>query len=308
MIWALIDSSWLAYRALFGLGDLRGGDKDAPTGVLYGFFEQLRTVCQDPLVQTNKAAIFFDSRKSYRAVAYPLYKQKRKQQRTPEELALFHVMHEQMKLLRSEILPAVGFPVFRQTGLESDDLIALAARKLSDTGRGLKQAVIITADGDLYQCVSDSVHWYDPTRSQYVDPAAFFSRWLGIVPSQWAMVKAIAGCKSDNVKGVQGVGEPTAICYVLGMLPVERKRHEAITSADGKAIIARNLKLVQLPHEKTKDFKLKTPQYDADAFFRFCERYGMKSYLKGPKHREWGAFFRGDLLPREVRRVRRRGE
>lgn len=307
MTWALIDSSWLAYRALYGLGDLRGGDTDAPTGVLYGFFEQLRTVCRDPHIRSNQAAIFFDSRKSYRALAYPAYKQKRKQERTPDELALLQVVYGQMRLLRTEILPAIGFPVYRQTGLESDDLIARVAADLTYEGRGRKMAVMVTADGDLYQCISESVHWYDPGRGRYLDPTEFFNEKMGLKPEQWAEVKALAGCPSDNVKGIPGVGEKTATVHVLGMLPVQPKRLAAINSSEGKDILQRNLKLVRLPHARTRPLTLTPARYDAEAFFAVCRQYGMRSYLSGPKHLDWQDFFAGDMRPKQTRRIRRRG-
>jgi len=288
--WVLVDVSFLAYRALHTVGHL--AVEETPTGVLFGFFSQLRSICQDPRVDSNKIALFFDSKKSYREKAYPLYKKKRRQEQPEERIQQINSMWDQVKILRNKILPAIGVPCFLQAGLESDDLIAHASRSLimkawQDKG---PRGVIITADGDLYQCINPACHWYDPSRSKYFDVPTFLAA-KGIHPSRWGEVKVIGGCSSDNVTGVPGVGEKTAVDFLKGQLPKKYKRYQAIVSDEGKEIRERNRDLVVLPHPKTKAFELTTPIYNSDAFFHYCERYGLVSFLN--KKGGWLRFWEG---------------
>lgn len=284
--WLLIDLSYLAHRARYALDGLQF--QDLPTGVLFGFFEQLRTICHDERCRSNRVAMFFDSKHTYRKKDFPDYKAHRKDKLTEEEVEQLHVMYQQVKLLRTEILPAIGFPIYQQTGCESDDLMAIAAREFKGLER---QAVIITADGDLWQCITPAVHWYDPCRKRYLDPDGFRTE-KGLRPEQWKEVKALAGCDGDGVPGIPGVGTKTAVDYLLGKLNTGYKRAKAIVSPEGRAIYERNKGLVFLPHPKTKPISLLEPEYKAEEFFKMAERYGLLSFLKEPKRGEWMEFFK----------------
>lgn len=290
VIYVLVDLSYLCYRAAHTL-ELSHGD--APTGVLFGVLDQLRRVCLDDRVRSNRVLIFADSKKSYRKQLYPLYKHKRHAEHTPEEWAVLKAMRDQRDLLANTILPEVGFPVYRQTGLESDDLMAWVAQDLTHSlhiGSG-RQGVMITADGDLFQCISDQVHWYDPGRQAYHTPASLlFTR--GVTPQQWARVKVLAGCHTDNVPGVPGVGEKTAVKYLQGNLPPRLRARQAIDNA--RSVIKRNERLVVLPHKRTKPVELRDPQYDADRFFHYCRRYGLALFLR--EAQAWKTLFSGKLF------------
>jgi len=295
--WVLIDASYLAYRAFHSMGHL--SLEDVPTGVLFGFLSQFRQVCEDPRVNSTKAVLFFDtpSWDGYRARAYPPYKKKRRKSNEDEEQAeKISTMKVQLNLLRDQILPEIGLQCLHQDGLESDDLIAYAAKRVH-SAMGSK-GIIITSDGDLYQCINRLCDWYDPGRDKYYTKQSF-RKLKGISPFKWRDVKCIAGCISDNVAGVPGVGEKSAIQYLRGELPSKYKKHQAIVSKEGMKIRKRNRKLVVLPHKKTLPFELEEPDYDADAFFECCERYGFASFLRN--RTGWLRFFRGN-------RTRKRGE
>ncbi len=303
MTWVLLDLSYLAYRAHHSVGFLESAD--GPTGILFGFFSQLRMICQDPLVNSNKIVVFFDSKKSYRSKVYPEYKRNRRKDKTDEEKEQISLMWDQVKLLRKKILPDMGVQCLSQKGLESDDLIAHASQSLLVEAcfgdpDNTEKAVIITSDGDLYQCIHPRCHWYDQGRRKYYDPETFQTA-KGIHPGQWGTVKTIAGCSSDNVAGVVGVGEKSAIQFLQGTLPKEYKRYQAIISEQGKEIRERNKELVVLPHPKTKPFEMRAPVYNVDAFFEYCERYALLSFLN--KRGGWKRFFLGN-----AHQVRKRGE
>lgn len=304
--WVLVDVSFIAYRALHSVGNLEFDD--VPTGVIFGFFTQLRQICSDPRIRSSKIAIFCDSRTSKRAKIYPNYKLRRQTERPPEEVARIHCMRDQVDELTHRVLPAVGFTIYHQEGLESDDLIALASRELSKQqkpgdhrGRVVsRQGVMVTADGDLYQCITPSVHWFDPQRGLYHNPSTFLEA-KGIECSKWGEVKALSGCHSDNVEGIRGVGEKTAIRYLNGDLPPKHKIHQAIVSGAGRATAQRNRELVVLPHKDTTPFELKDPKYDTDAFFDECKRFGLASIIEEKK--AWISFLHGTPF-----KMRKRGE
>ena len=295
--WVLIDLSYLAHRARYATKDLQW--EDFCTGVLFGFWEQLRAICSDWRVRSNRVLLCFDSRQSYRRLSYPQYKAHRREDLTAEERAQIQVMHDQVNLLRSEILPAVGFQICRQTGCESDDVMAQIASQIESSPD--QTAIMITADGDLWQCITPRVSWYDPARERLFDPSSFCAA-KGISPTHWGMVKAIAGCDGDGVEGIRGVGWKTAVRYLNKELPPHHKTYASIISPEGKAVIERNKTLVVLPHPKTQPVELREPDYSTEAFFSFCERYGFRTYLKEPKQSEWKAFLTGGRV-----KTRKRG-
>lgn len=288
---AYFDASWLMHRAKHTTGEL--SHEGTATGVTFGFFQQLLSVCNDPHVRSNRVGVFFDSRHSYRRDFYPGYKSSRgRDKKSPEEWSEHLIMGEQSARLRREILPDCGFPVYQQYGLESDDLLADAAGQCDSDASG--GCVIVTADGDLFQCVTTKVHWFDPQRTLYLDHLKFWAL-KGVDPDQWATVKAICGCKTDEVAGIEGVGEKGAVDYVLNVLPETGKKFASIASPEGQSVIARNLRLVRLPHRRTRPVKLADPVFKPERFFRWCERLGFASYLDGGRKTQWEMFFEGNF-------------
>lgn len=283
----LIDVSFIAHRTMH---TMKGLEFDSvPTGILFGFFNQLLQVCNTPIIQSNQVHLFFDSRQSYRQQQFPAYKEKRRKDRTPEEWTEIEEMQKQVERLRSEILPSIGFPCYRQTGLESDDLIAQFAIQNRDV-----DCIIVTSDQDLFQCITNKCHWYDPLRKVHVDPSTMrHSHRVG--PEDWAWVKSVAGCGTDGVPGIPGVGEKTAVDYLWKLLPKHHKRHQAIESEEGKAIIQRNAPLVTLPHARTKPILIWPVDYKTEVFFDCAKTLGFDSFLDGVGRRQWDMFFAGQF-------------
>jgi DNA polymerase-1 len=300
MVWILADLSFMCHRAKWAIKDMPL--EEFHTGMLFSFFEQLKTVCNDERIKSNRVVFFCDSRKSHRKKVFPGYKD-RKREATPEEIEQSKIMREQEKLLRTHFLPQIGAQVVRQTGLEADDLMAMAVHGIVGDRR---QAIIVTSDGDLLQCVSNAVHWFDPDRDRYRTPTEVIAD-KGIEPERYGMAKVIAGCSTDTVPGVPRVGEGTAIKYLKGELPSHHKTFQAIESPEGQAIITRNKGLILLPHEKTEPVQLSLPDWDADRFFQLCGEHGVGAYLQGKRFREWNAFFQGrQSAPRARKRQKRK--
>jgi len=298
--WVLVDVSYMAYRAWYTMGDLAIGNQ--PTGIIYSVLEQIRRVCLLPRIYSNCLACFFDHKASNRRKVYADYKSSR-QDRSPEELAGLMNVRKQIGVLRTEVLPAMGVGCFCQPGLEADDLIAKAVEHIR-TLKPKTRSVIVSADSDLIQCVSDHAHLFNPAKDRYVVVGDVISEY-GVTPTQWGLVKVLAGCNSDAVPGVPGIGEKTAIKYLRGELLPNESKYKALMSKHAARIIDRNKRLVLLPHESTAPIDLIPPSLDWEAFLRVCERYGFKSYLSGSAHQMWRHWFNMYQRPQISRRSSR---
>lgn len=281
MKWVLVDLSFLAHRARSSMEGL--SHEDIPTGVIFGVFEQLASICKDSRVKSNRLVVFADSKKSLRKQAYPQYKQKRAKDLSSDEIEKRKCMDSQVIKLRRYILPSIGIPVYGQAGLESDDLMAYASQQITKMGG---RGVLITSDGDLFQSITDNVNWLDPQRDLYYTRKSFI-RQKGIDPRLWWKVKCLAGCKSDTIKGISGVGEHRAVDYLLKKLPRHYAAHQTILSPEGREIIKRNQELIKLPHAKTKAFRLRSPVYNSERMLEICDEFGMFSYLEDHNKFSW---------------------
>jgi 5'-3' exonuclease len=163
--------------------------------------------------------------------------------------------------------------VFVQHGYESDDIIAEISLHSIRNG---DEAVIISADKDLYQCIESNVSFYNPQTGKILTIQGFKKQY-GIDSMLWGMVKAIAGCTTDNVKGIKGVGEKRAIDFLLSRLNPNSKAYKAITSPEGNEISDFNQELVVLPMKGTQQFKLKRDNLSEQGWKEVTKLLGMKS-------------------------------
>lgn len=265
----ILDCNYLCHRAKHTTGDLSFGG--SATGVMYGFLKSLSGF-QD-LFRTSNFVFCWDSKTSKRKEIYPEYKANRdKKEYTDEEIEFDRAFRKQMKKLRTTYLSMIGFRnVFVQRGYESDDIIASICDNLAG-----EEGVIITSDKDLYQCINPNVSFYNPQTNKTLTLQGFKKQY-GIHPVEWGIVKALAGCTTDNVKGMKGVGEKTAIKYLLSKLNLNTKAYKAITSPEGVDIRIRNENLVCLPMEGTKRFKLRRDNLSEQGWKQVTKLLGMKS-------------------------------
>ncbi len=248
----LIDVSNLAYRAFHTTGDL--SFEGIKTGVVYGLFRDV-LILQE-LYQTKRIAFCFDGGCRARRNIFPGYKfGRRRESMDEEEIEARDCLYRQIDLLRTDYLSAIGFRnVFCQSGYEADDVIASICKGLPAGDR----ATIVSTDADLYQLlVCSRIDIWNPQRKKPITENSFRSEH-GISPTLWAQVKAIAGCSGDGVPGFEGVGEKTAIKFLLGSLKPESKAFKKIVT--GYQVRERNLKLVLLPFPGTEKFEIKTDE------------------------------------------------
>lgn len=265
--WLLLDCNYLCYRAFYSTGGLRY--KQAHTGVIYGFMRDIITL-QD-IHATDRMVFCFDYGKSLRCARCPTYKAGRHDNLTDLEKDLRVEMKKQVTKLRTEILPELGFQnIFYEKGYEADDIIASVVNNLKDG----HEAIIVSSDHDLYQLLSPTVTIWNPHKGKAIT-ANSFSREYGVEPIQWVDVKAIAGCSSDNIPGIKGVGEKTAAKFLNGQLKAGTAKHNLIVK--GNKWWRKNRLLVKLPFPGCPDFVPKRDKLDPKVWRKISQQYGMAS-------------------------------
>lgn len=280
----LIDGNCIGARSVFTVGNL--SYQEMPTGVIYGFLKEVQRIFEE--FESNRICFFWDSRTSLRKLIFPNYKVKRHDNRTQREKDTWALAYEQYNKLQTEILPFIGWNnQFLEEGYEADDLLCLATQTLK--AKADDQIIMVTSDEDLYQCL-DLCDIYNPAKknpTEMLFTKRKFHTKYGINPMYWADVKAIAGCSSDEVPGIVGVGEKTAIKFLIQDLPRTTKAYQNIISPNGKAIIERNKPLVTLPFEGTPALRFQENKLKIRNFVSVCEDYGMVSLLGHYSYKSW---------------------
>ena len=271
----IIDSNYLCHQARHSLINLSWEEME--TGIIYGFLKQILSLSK--IFGTNKFIFTWDSHKSFRKNIFKDYKKKRQDNKTEEEIELNKIMYPQFDIIRDAILPALGFNNnFIQEGFEGDDIIAEVI--LSDLK---SRYIIVSSDHDLYQLLSDKTSMYSSNKKVY-NKKNFINEY-GINPDWWSMVKAIAGCTTDEVPGVERVGEKTAIKYLLKTINPKTKAYQNIIN--GNEIIKRNLSLVKLPFKGIQKINLKKDCLNKEAFISVCNDFGFMSFLDENSLKQW---------------------
>lgn len=198
----ILDSYGLIYRAYFALinrplTNTRGQNISA----VVIFFRNLRTLLAKHNPRYLAAA--FDSRTpTFRHEMYSEYKATR--QKTPEDL------HAQVPWIE-EILTALGVKVLRADGFEADDIIATVAKKCAEEGRPCR---ILSGDKDLLQLVTEDCKEMQPDKANggwETDGIAEVQAKWGIPPEKILDYLSLVGDSADNVPGVKGIGDKTAL-------------------------------------------------------------------------------------------------
>ena len=278
--WVLIDVYHLAYRAFHGKG---GGLRELDNGIIFGILSDVTRIAQNfgwricwcwEYGPPRRLELFRDYKKTRKA------KRKELSEHEQEQLA---DMKSQVEELRDGILPSMGFAnSFKCRGYEADDIIA----SLCDTipKRGKRRCVIVSGDEDMFQLLTPDVVIWNVTKLERYTHLDFREQW-GLEPSQWADVKAIAGCKSDDIPGVDGVGEKIAAQFLRGELEATtstgnpRKSYVNISTFNWN----QNLDLVQLPFAGTPVFTKQKDTVTGTSWDIVVSELGMESLIgKGP--------------------------
>ncbi|MEP6896057.1 MAG: DNA polymerase I, partial [Chloroflexota bacterium] len=201
-ILTLIDGHALAYRMYFALTAVGGSQrwqtsKGEPTAGIYGFARELMRIIEQE--SPEYIAVAFDVGKTFRDKLFPAYKGTR--EKMPDDL------RPQIERIR-QMVDAFNIPRLEMEGFEADDVLGSVARIAAEQGLGVK---IITGDRDLLQLVNKRTVVYLAGDDKNFITDDDVTKKLGVPPKQVVDYKALVGDKSDNIPGVAGVGEKTAV-------------------------------------------------------------------------------------------------
>jgi len=237
----LLDGNSLSYRAYYAMPALKN-KKGLYTNSVYGFTLMLEKILED--TKPKYALVAFDKGKeTFRHKSYEAYKGTR--DKTPTELV------EQFGYVR-ELLDSFGIKYEEHLDYEADDIIGSYAKIAEKAGL---EVIIVSGDKDLTQLASDNITVYYTKRGvteiDYYTPE-FINEKYGLTPQQIIDMKGLMGDKSDNIPGIPGVGEKTAIKLLTEYENVEnvlenidnisgKKLKERLTEGKEDAILSKKL-------------------------------------------------------------------
>ncbi|MBP5978605.1 MAG: DNA polymerase I [Halomonas sp.] len=198
----LVDGSSYLYRAFHALPPLTN-TKGQPTGAVKGVLNMLKRLIKD-YPQSPMAVVFDAPGKTFRDEIYDDYKAHRPPM--PDDL------RSQVSALHA-CVKALGLPLLCIEGVEADDVIGTLAHHATQAGR---DAVISTGDKDMAQLVNAHITLVNTMKDETLDEAGVEGKF-GLPPSLIIDFLALMGDKVDNIPGVPGVGEKTALGLLQGM-------------------------------------------------------------------------------------------
>lgn len=280
----LIDGNyWLfsSYYATAAMGNLMTNQNGVPTNAVFGFANRLESVLK---TEPDAIMVAFDAKgKTFRSEMLEAYKATRKE--TPEELKC------QFEMVR-EYLDAHHIPRYELEGYEGDDVLGTVATLASQNGYDV---AIMTGDKDMMQLVNEHISVYKRNTKTKTDdvitPASFYEKY-GLQPDQMRDLLGLMGDTADNIPGIKGVGEKTALKLLQTYGTIENlaehqdelkgKLGEKIrdgmqTGMDSKQIATI---VVDAPVTISLDELTQWRMEDTTALADFYRRYDMYSLLK----------------------------
>lgn len=254
----IIDGSSYVYRAFYAIREL-SNSAGLPTNATYGFTKMLLKIINEK--KPDYLAIAFDAKgDTFRNELYKDYKAHRPPM--PDALA------QQIPYIHL-MVGAFQIPLLLETGLEADDLIGTLAKKGEEAGLSV---VIVTGDKDMYQLITPRVTVYDSMKNQTYTELTIQEKF-GITPGQIVDMMGLMGDAVDNIPGVKGIGEKTAMQLIqtfgtlenlLGRIEeVKRpKQRELLESQQKMARLSRELATIKTDCEipfYLETFELKAP-------------------------------------------------
>ncbi|CDN16756.1 DNA polymerase I [Richelia intracellularis] len=294
----LVDGHSLAFRSYYAFSKAKDGglrtSMGIPTSICFGFLKSLLEVISSQ--QPQAMAVAFDlGSPTFRHEAEATYKAGRKER--PEDFIL------DLENLR-ELLAGLNLPILTEPGYEADDILGTLAQQASAAGYQVK---IITGDRDLFQLVDGdkniSVLYLSPEGFKRSSSGnginEFFTEQvqgeLGVLPSQVIDYKALCGDKSDNIPGVRGIGEKTAVKLLntYGSLENIYQSVEEIKGAvktklvTGKEDAEKSRYLATIVLDVPIEVELdscKLQGFDSTALIPILEKLEFKSFLEKINH------------------------
>jgi DNA polymerase-1 len=275
----LLDATAFCYRAFYAIRGL-STSFGQPSGAVFGFINILNKILKE-----NKpkylAACFDVSRDTFRSKKFAEYKIQRPPM--PDDLS------SQIPLIK-EIISAYGIPILEKAGYEADDVIATLAKQAQAKGM---HTVIVSSDKDILQLVDKDIEVFSPYKDEGVayDAKTVLERF-GVDPKQVVDVISLMGDAADNIPGIPGIGEKTALGLIreFGSLDNLLVEPEKIKKDKVRETIKANLKQIKLNKELALlvcdvklDFspeELKIGEADLKELARLFKHLEFKKFLK----------------------------
>lgn len=275
----LIDGNSFCYRAFYAIPALTNS-KGEPTNAIYGFITMLRKLIEGQ--SPDYLAVCFDRKEpTFRHEKYQDYKAHRKPM--PEELV------RQIEPIK-EFCRLSNIALFEKAGYEADDVIGTLA--VCGKKEGLR-VFIATSDKDAFQLVDDQIKIIQPHKDNLIfDVEKVRERFSGLGPESVVDILALMGDASDNIPGVPGIGEKTAIKLIQEFGSVDNllKNSEKIPSQKQREKIQENLKDLKLSQElaaidtavplEIRWVDIGMRDADHEALTEFFKRYEFRGLLK----------------------------
>ncbi len=284
----LIDGNNLLFRSYYATaytGNFMKNSKDFPTNALFGFTNMINKIILEE--KPTYILVAFDKGKTFRNEMYDDYKAGRIEM--PEELKV------QFPIAK-DLLTAMGIKYYEIEGYEADDIIGTFASYCDDAKDF--QGTIISSDKDLLQLISNDVDIKLLKQKDYIryDLDSFYKDY-GIKPEKIVDLKSLQGDSSDNIPGVKGIGEKTALKLLkdYGSLDgiyesiedIKGKLREKLENDKDNAYLS--YKLAKITKDaplkidmcdvlyKNKDHKRLTELYEDLEFYSFLKKENNKS-------------------------------
>ena len=257
----LIDGSAYIYRAFFALPALNNS-RGLQTNAILGFTTTLLKILRER--KPDGLVVAFDEKgPTLRHAEFTAYKAQRPPM--PEGMsAQIPYIHR--------VVDALNIPAVRQAGYEADDLIGTLAHQAERAGFDV---VIVTGDKDMFQLLTPHVRIYDPVKDKWSGEAECRERF-GVEPARVVEIMGLMGDATDNIPGVKGIGEKTAMKLIAQFSTIEELLHrvEEVTPPRIKALLidqaenarlSRRLATIQLDSPVTFDpetYHIKPPHQD----------------------------------------------
>lgn len=277
-----IDGNSLVFRAYWALPTTMQDKVGRPTNAIYGFFTMLFRVVEE--YNPSYIAVAFDrSEKTFRHKKYLEYKAGRK--KTPDELLV------QIPMLK-EALEQVGVRCVDQAEYEADDIIgALSVRAEKKN----IPSYIFTADKDQLQLIDDHISVVltkkGVTETKLMTREVLMEE-MGLTPAQIPDLKALMGDASDNIPGITGIGEKTALKLLHEYPTIEElydhidelpknKLHEKLVNGKESAFMSKDLATIESGMPLKKELKeFSFTGFDLEGLRTMSEQHGFTSFLK----------------------------
>ena len=283
----IIDGNAIVHRAFYALPPLKkkGGEiVNAVYGFLSVFFKSINDFSPDYI-----AATFDLPGKTFRHKKYKLYKANR--------VKASDDLYNQIPMIK-EVLKELGVKVFDKAGFEADDLIGTIA-KTAPKKRPLLDVIIITGDMDVLQLVDKNIKVSALKKgikdTLLYDEEEVKEKYDGLTPKQLIDYKGLRGDPSDNIPGVTGIGEKTAIALIkeFGSMDnlyekirknkaeIKDKLREKLVTQKDQALVSRMLG--EINNKVEIDFDLEKCAWkgcNKDKTIKVLEDYGFKTLIK----------------------------